>query len=79
MPPKLPIVSGERAIRVMERLGFVCVRQRGSHVVLRKQTSDFLQGWTSPKAMSDLRQNSLDILNSVMLRLGCEHQNSACQ
>jgi len=33
MPPKLPIISGEKAIRVMERLGFVRVRQRGSHVV----------------------------------------------
>jgi predicted RNA binding protein YcfA (HicA-like mRNA interferase family) len=40
MPPKLPVVSGEKAIRVLERLGFVRVRQRGSHVVLRKQTSE---------------------------------------
>lgn len=34
--PKLPRVSGAEAIRALERLGFVRVRQRGSHVVLRK-------------------------------------------
>jgi predicted RNA binding protein YcfA (HicA-like mRNA interferase family) len=38
MPPKLPVVSGEEVIRALKRLGFVAVRQRGSHVVLKKQT-----------------------------------------
>ena len=33
---KLRQVSGDEAIRALERLGFVQVRQRGSHVVLRK-------------------------------------------
>lgn len=33
--PKLPVVSGAEAIRALERLGFIVVRQRGSHVVLR--------------------------------------------
>jgi len=36
MPKQLPRVSGERAIAVLERLGFRRVRQRGSHVVLRR-------------------------------------------
>ncbi|HLB47776.1 MAG TPA: type II toxin-antitoxin system HicA family toxin [Anaerolineales bacterium] len=34
--PKLRRVSGREAIRALERLGFKQVRQRGSHVVLRK-------------------------------------------
>ena len=34
--PKLRQVSGDEAIRALERLGFAQVRQRGSHVVLRK-------------------------------------------
>lgn len=34
--PKLPILSGAEIIRLLERLGFVQVRQRGSHVVLRR-------------------------------------------
>jgi len=36
--PKLPVVSGAVAIRALERLGFVRIRQRGSHVVLKKGT-----------------------------------------
>jgi len=34
--PRLPVASGEEAIRALERLGFRRVRQRGSHVVLRR-------------------------------------------
>jgi predicted RNA binding protein YcfA (HicA-like mRNA interferase family) len=34
--PNLKQVSGDEAIRALERLGFIRVRQRGSHVVLRK-------------------------------------------
>ena len=35
--PELPRISGARAIKVFETLGFAVVRQRGSHVVLRKK------------------------------------------
>ena len=38
--PKLQKVSGEVAIRTIEKLGFMKVRQRGSHVILKKQTSE---------------------------------------
>jgi predicted RNA binding protein YcfA (HicA-like mRNA interferase family) len=37
--PKLPVVSGAEAIRALERLGFMVVRQRGSHIVLRRGAS----------------------------------------
>ncbi|HGE70230.1 TPA: addiction module toxin, HicA family [Candidatus Poribacteria bacterium] len=36
--PKLIRVSGQETVRTLERLGFVQVRQHGSHVVLKKQT-----------------------------------------
>lgn len=36
--PKLKPISGSEAIRAFEHLGFKQVRQRGSHVVLRKET-----------------------------------------
>jgi predicted RNA binding protein YcfA (HicA-like mRNA interferase family) len=36
---RLRQLSGDEAIRALERLGFVEVRQRGSHVVLRKGTA----------------------------------------
>jgi predicted RNA binding protein YcfA (HicA-like mRNA interferase family) len=38
--PKLPRVSGKRAIAALERLGFVRVRSRGSHVVMARSRPD---------------------------------------
>jgi len=37
--PKLPRVSGTQAIHALQRLGFEIVRQRGSHIVLRRGPS----------------------------------------
>lgn len=37
--PKLPRLSGAQTIRILEKLGFVRVRQRGSHVVLKRITN----------------------------------------
>lgn len=34
--PSLPVISGSEAVRALQRLGFAVVRQRGSHVILRK-------------------------------------------
>lgn len=34
--PKLPVVSGAEAIRALQRLGFMVIRQSGSHLVLRR-------------------------------------------
>jgi predicted RNA binding protein YcfA (HicA-like mRNA interferase family) len=38
--PKLPRVSGEDAIRALQRLGFTRTRQRGSHVMLKRLVGD---------------------------------------
>ncbi|MFZ1852277.1 MAG: type II toxin-antitoxin system HicA family toxin [Nitrosomonas sp.] len=37
--PKLPVISAAEAIKAFERLGFIIVRQRGSHIVLRRGSS----------------------------------------
>ena len=37
--PKLPVLSGAEVIKGFERLGFEVVRQRGSHVVMRRGSS----------------------------------------
>lgn len=34
---EFPHTSGDKAIKVFEKLGFKVVRQKGSHVVLRKE------------------------------------------
>ena len=37
---KLPRISGHDAVRALKRLGFKQVRQRGSHVFLKKSTAE---------------------------------------
>jgi predicted RNA binding protein YcfA (HicA-like mRNA interferase family) len=34
--PNLPGISGKRAIKALQRLGFVFLRQKGSHAILRR-------------------------------------------
>lgn len=34
---KLPVISGARCVKALERIGFVVYRQRGSHVVMVRQ------------------------------------------
>lgn len=37
--PNLPRVSGAEVVRALERLGFVVARQRGSHIVMRRDST----------------------------------------
>jgi predicted RNA binding protein YcfA (HicA-like mRNA interferase family) len=39
MPPSLPHVSGAEAVRALQKLGFVVLRQKGSHVMMRRGTA----------------------------------------
>ena len=34
--PKLPRIGGAECVRVLQRLEFLTVRQRGSHVIMRR-------------------------------------------
>jgi predicted RNA binding protein YcfA (HicA-like mRNA interferase family) len=36
--PNLPRISGNEAIKALEKLGFQQSRQRGSHVIMKKKT-----------------------------------------
>jgi predicted RNA binding protein YcfA (HicA-like mRNA interferase family) len=66
MPPKLPRVSAEEAIRSLERLGFVQIRQRGSHVILKKGTSAGYIGCVVPLH----RELAIGTLRSVLRQAG---------
>ena len=46
--PKLPRISGAETIRALEKIGFFRVRQRGSHVVLKKITESGAIGCVVP-------------------------------
>ena len=36
--PKLPVISGDELIKLLTKLGYEIVKQKGSHVRLRKKT-----------------------------------------
>jgi predicted RNA binding protein YcfA (HicA-like mRNA interferase family) len=46
--PKLPLVSGAKAVKALQRLGFFVDRQRGSHVVMKKITTEGERGCVIP-------------------------------
>jgi predicted RNA binding protein YcfA (HicA-like mRNA interferase family) len=46
--PSPPLVSGKEAVRALQRLGFVFIRQKGSHAILRRVTSDGARGCVVP-------------------------------
>lgn len=39
MPPKLPRISGAETVQALQRLGFAAVRQKGSHIIMRRGAS----------------------------------------
>jgi predicted RNA binding protein YcfA (HicA-like mRNA interferase family) len=46
--PDLPHLSGKEIVRALERLGFSQARQRGSHVVMKKSTTEGAVGCVVP-------------------------------
>ena len=36
--PKLPHISGKECVGILERMGFAQVRQKGSHVIMRRES-----------------------------------------
>jgi predicted RNA binding protein YcfA (HicA-like mRNA interferase family) len=47
--PKLPVVSGDKAIKIFEKLGYKIARQKGSHVRLRHHSDDSKKPLTIPR------------------------------
>lgn len=64
---KLPVVSGEKLIRFLEKIGYEVVRQRGSHVRLEKQTPVGKHKITVPYHKEIAKGTLNDILNKVSL------------
>jgi len=46
--PKPPLVSGKETVKALQRLGFVFIRQKGSHAILRRETADGARGCVVP-------------------------------
>ena len=60
--PSLPHLSRKEIIRALERLGFSQARQRGSHVVMKKSTSEGAIGCVVPLH----NEVAIDTLRSIL-------------
>jgi predicted RNA binding protein YcfA (HicA-like mRNA interferase family) len=64
---KRPVVSGEKLLKVLVRLGYEIIQQRGSHVRLRKPTAAVDHNITVP-LHDELAKGTLnDILSQVSI------------
>ena len=64
---KLPIVSGEKLIKLLLKLGYEIVRQRGSHVRLRKESEVGEHNITVPMHSEIAKGTLNDILSKVSI------------
>jgi len=64
---KLPVVSGDKLIKLLTRLGYEVVRQRGSHVRLRKITEAGEHSITVPRHPEIAKGTLNDILFKVSI------------
>ena len=65
--PKLPPISGTDLIRFLASLGYETIRQRGSHVRLRKRTNVGEHHVTVPAHKEVAKGTLNDILSRVSL------------
>jgi predicted RNA binding protein YcfA (HicA-like mRNA interferase family) len=65
--PKLPQVSGERLVRFLGKLGYSIIRQKGSHIRLRKETTIGEHNITVPNHKTIAKGTLNDILSKVSL------------
>ena len=66
--PRLPVVSGEKLLKLLGRLGYTLVRQRGSHVRLKKATEAGDHNITVPIHDEIAKGTLNDILSHVSMR-----------
>ncbi len=71
---KRPVVSGEKLLKVLVRLGYEIIRQRGSHVRLRKQTAAGDHTITVPLHDELAKGTFNDILSQVSIWNGISEE-----
>ncbi len=65
--PRLPQISGRDLVKLLQSLGYTSVRQRGSHVRLRKATEIGEHNITVPDHKAIAKGTLNDILTRVSL------------
>ncbi len=64
---KMPVISGMQLIKVLHKLGYNVVKQRGSHIKLKKETAAGTHSVTVPQHQEIAKGTLIDILNKVSL------------
>jgi len=65
--PKLPVVSGDKLIKMLRKLGYEMTRQKGSHFRLRSITEIGEHNITVPRHAEIAKGTLNDILSKVSL------------
>ena len=64
MPPSIPILKGRDVVRVFESLGWLVVRQNGSHIIMIKE------GELATLSVPDHREVAKGTLRSLIRMAG---------
>ena len=65
--PKLPRLSGKEVIKALSKAGFEIVRQKGSHVIMKKKTSEGEIATVVPNHKEVDRGTLLEIIRQAKL------------
>ena len=65
---KLPRLSGKEVIKILAKIGFIPVRQKGSHVILKKQTDAGARALVVPLHDEIDRGTLLEIIRQAGLK-----------
>jgi len=65
--PRLPVVSGGKLIKLLRKLRYEVVRQKGSHIRLRKITDAGEHNITVPKHSEIAKGTLNDIISKVSI------------
>lgn len=68
MQKKLPRLSGKEVIKVLAKIGFVIARQKGSHIILTKQTVEGKKAVVVPNHGEVDRGTLLEIVRQAGLK-----------
>ena len=64
---KLPRLSGKKLVKVLSKIGFVSVRQKGSHIIMKKETSEIKIGLVVPNHNEIDKGTLLEIIRQAKL------------
>lgn len=65
---KLPVLSGRDVIKVLKKIGFVEKRQKGSHIILAKETYERVRAVVVPNHREIDKGTLLEIIRQAGLK-----------